>query len=63
MVSSEVEALAARKTLELAHDCDLDKVILEGDCEVLMKTLQCGSKNLAQFGKIAKDVKFFVSFF
>ena len=43
----EVEALVARKALELALDCGLDRVILEGDCEILMKTLQNGSKSLA----------------
>ena len=59
----KVEALAARKPFEIAHDCGLDRVILEGDCKVLMKTLQSGSKSLAQFGKIAKDVNFFASFF
>ena len=42
-----VEALVARKALELALDCGLDRVILEGDCEILMKTLQNGSKSLA----------------
>ena len=43
----EVEALAARKELELALDCGLDKVILEGDCEILMKMLQIAFKSQA----------------
>ncbi|XP_030963888.1 uncharacterized protein LOC115985057 [Quercus lobata] len=59
----EVEALAARKALELALDCGLDRVILEGDCEILMKTLQTTSKSLAQFGKIAEDIRVYASMF
>ena len=59
----EVEALATRKALELALDCGLDRVILEGDCEILMKTLQTASKSLAQFGKIAEDIRVYASMF
>ena len=59
----EVEALAARKALELAFDYDLDRVILEGDYEILMKTLQTNSKSLAQFGKIAEDIRVYASMF
>lgn len=59
----EVEALAARKALELALDCGLDRVILEGYCEILMKTLQTDCKSLAQFGKIAEDIRVYASMF
>ena len=59
----EVEALAARKALELALNCGLDRVILEGDCEILMKTLQIASKSLAQFGKIVEDTRVYASMF
>ena len=59
----EVEALAARKALELALDCGLDRVILEGDCEILMKTLQIASKSLAQFEKIVEDIRVYASMF
>lgn len=60
---AEVEALAARKALELALDCDLDRVILEGDCEILMKTLQIDFKSLTQFGKIVEDIRVYASMF
>ena len=59
----EVEALAARKALELALNCSLDRVILEGDCEILMKTLHIASKSLAQFGKIVEDTRVYASMF
>lgn len=43
----EVETLAARKALELAIAIGVNRVILEGDCEILINALQ--SNNHSKF--------------
>ena len=40
----EVEALAARRALELALECGFQRIVLEGDSEVLYKALQQGNR-------------------
>ena len=52
----EVETLAARSALELAIEIGVNKVILEGDCAILIYALQFKSHSFAQFGHLAKDV-------
>ena len=59
----EVETLAARRAFEFAIEIGVNKVILEGDCEILIKVLQCNSYSLAQFGHLAEDVKYLASKF
>ena len=52
----EVEALAARRAVEFAAELDLDWIVLEGDSEILINTLQHGCRSLAQFGHLAADL-------
>ena len=59
----EVEALAARRTLELAVEIGIDRVILESDSVVLMQNLKNGTHSLAQYSHIANDILFLTSYF
>ena len=43
----EVEVMAARRALELALECGFQRIVLEGDSEVLYKALQQGNRCLA----------------
>ena len=58
----EVEALAARRALELALECDFESIILEGDSEVLYKALQQGTRCLAHYGHLIADIQFLIHF-
>ena len=54
----KVEALAARRAMELALEIGLNKGVLEGDLLILMNALKTNSHSLAQFGHIIKDIQF-----
>ena len=43
----EVEALAARRAVEFVAELGLDRIVLEGDSEILINTLQHGCRSLA----------------
>lgn len=53
----ELEDLATVKALELAIDLGFSLVILEGDLEILTKSLMDNSSSLASFGLLIQDVK------
>ena len=59
----EVEALAARRAMEFALELGFDNVILEGDSEVLMKTLKNGRNSLTHYGNLIADIFFLTSHF
>ncbi|XP_075665085.1 uncharacterized protein LOC142634688 [Castanea sativa] len=59
----EVEAVAARRTLELALELSFDNIILEGDSEILIKILKAGGSSLAHFGNLIADILFLTSHF
>nr|XP_023904539.1 uncharacterized protein LOC112016250 [Quercus suber] len=59
----EVEALAARRALEMALETGLNKGVLEGDSLILMKALKSNSHSLAQFGHIVNDIHYLASQF
>ena len=59
----KVEALAARRALELAMEIGLDRVILEGDSSVLIRSLQSRSRPRAQFSHLTNDISFLSSHF
>ena len=46
----EGEALAARMAVVFAAEVGLDRIVLEGDSEILINTLQHGCRSLARFG-------------
>ena len=57
----EVEALAARRALELALELSFDDIILEGDPEILIKSLMNGGSKLAHNGHLASNILFIIS--
>lgn len=57
----EVEALAARKAVKFAAELGLDRIVLEGDSEILVNTLEHGCRSLAQFGHLAADLQHIAS--
>ena len=59
----EVEALAARRALELALELGFNDIILEGDSEILIKSLMNGGSELAHYGHLAADILFLLSHF
>ncbi|XP_023911979.1 uncharacterized protein LOC112023597 [Quercus suber] len=59
----EVEALAARRAMELALELSLDNIVLEGDNESLFKALKSRDKSLTQYGHLIKDILFLSSHF
>ena len=52
----EVEVLAARKALELIVELGFDNIILEGDSEVLIKSLAKGGNSLAHYGHLIANI-------
>ncbi|XP_065618590.1 uncharacterized protein LOC136062868 [Quercus suber] len=52
-----VEVLAARGALYFAKDLGFNKVIMEGDSEIIIKALNSGGLSSSSFGQIVKDVK------
>jgi len=54
----EVEALAARRALELALELGFDRIVLEGDSEILIKILKNNSSSLAPLGHTVNDIFF-----
>ena len=59
----EVKALAARRAMEFALELGFDNVILEGDSEVLVKTIKDGRNTLAHYGNLIADILFLTSHF
>ena len=59
----EVEALAARRAMEFSLELGFDDVILEGDSEVLVKTLKDGRNSLTHYGNLIADIFFLTSHF
>ena len=59
----EVEALAARRAMEFTLELGFDNVTLEGDSEVLVKTLNVGRNTLAHYGNLIVDILFLTSHF
>ena len=59
----EVEALAARRALLLALEIGFDRVILEGDSQVLITALQNNSYSLSHFGHLVQDIQYLASCF
>ena len=59
----EVEALAARRAMEFALELGFDNVTLEGDSEVLVKTLKNGGNTLVHYGNMIAGILFLTSHF
>ena len=52
----EVEFLAARKALELTIELGFDNITLEGNSEVLIKSLAKGNNSLTHYGHLIADI-------
>ena len=59
----EVEFLAAWKALELTIELGFDNITLEGDSEVLIKSLAKGSNSLAHYGHLIADIHVLIARF
>ena len=60
---SQVEAMSARKATEFALEIGFDKIILEGDSEIVHKDLMNNGSSLALHGHLIQDVKVLVPLF
>ena len=60
---SQVEAMAARKATKFTLEIGFDKIILEGDSEIIYKDLLNNGSSLALHGHLIQDVKALVSLF
>ena len=52
-----VEVLAARNAICLARELQFNKIIIEGDSEVVIKTLNRSSASSTSFGHLIRDIK------
>ena len=52
-----VEVLAARNAICLARELQFNKVIIEGDSEVVIKSLNSSNVSSTSFGHIVRDIK------
>ena len=59
----EVEALATRRSLELALETGFGRVVLEGDSQILIQALKEDTHSLANFGHIVIDISYLASHF
>ena len=58
-----VEVLAARNAICLARELQFNKVIIEGDSEVVIKSLNSSNVSSTSFGHIVLDIKIFSTTF
>ncbi|XP_075638427.1 uncharacterized protein LOC142610500 [Castanea sativa] len=56
-IVAQVEAMAARRAVEFALEVGFNKVILEGDSEIVYKDLVNNGPSLALHGHLIQDVK------
>ena len=59
----KVEALAARRALNLALKTRFQQITLEGDSQTLISALVNNTHSLSSFGHIMKDIQFLASCF
>lgn len=52
----DIETLAASRALKFAAELGFNKVVLEGDCEVLMKVVKGGDQFLSTVGLVMDDI-------
>ncbi|XP_065623642.1 uncharacterized protein LOC136064997 [Quercus suber] len=59
----EVEAMAARRALELALETGFQQIILEGDSQILLSALEKNFHTLSNFGHLITDIQYLASCF
>ena len=57
LTTLETEILTAAGALEFEQELGLNSVVLEGDCEILIKSLMEDSLSVASSGLLIQDVK------
>lgn len=60
---AQVEAMAARKAVELALEIGLANVIIEGDSDIVYRELNSTDPSLALHGHVIQDIRCLASFF
>lgn len=60
---TQVEAMAARKAAEFALEVGINKVVLEGDSEIVYKDLNNNGPSLALHGHLIQDFKALIPLF
>ena len=58
-----VEVLAARRALWFAKELGFQRLIVEGDSEVIINSINSDNMSKSEFGHILQDIKFLCSFF
>ena len=58
-----VELLAACRALSLATDLGFRRLIVEGDSEVIINSIDCGNRTQSEYGHILQDITILCSFF
>ena len=58
-----VEVLATRRALWFARELDFHSVVVEGDSEIIINSINGNSMDHSEFGHILHDIKFLSSFF
>ena len=53
----EVEALACRKAISFALELGVEKVVLEGDSDIIIQALNADSICASSFGHIIEDIR------
>ena len=60
---TQVEAMVARKAAEFSLEVGFNKVVLEGDSEIVYKDLKNNGPSLALYGHLMQDVKALIPLF
>ena len=61
--AAQVDAMTARKAIELALEIGLTKVIIEGDLDTIYRELNSTDPSLALHGHVIQDIRCLVSSF
>ena len=60
---AEIEAVAAARALEFGNEIGISEVVLEGDSELIIKSLKAGGKKIASMEPLIQDAIVFSGFF
>ena len=58
-----MEAIAACRTLEFGSEIGIDKLIVKGDSDIVVKALGNLDKGLSSYGLLINDTALFLGFF
>ena len=55
--SEEAEALACRKALEFSVEVGFSELIIEGDCQIVMRAISASTANESMLGHVYEDIR------